>query len=344
MKKFFLLLTIACIGFIARAQTKDEPYLTKSLSGSNLTEVMARTSGGSITVSGGAGQDARIEVYVRSNNSKDRLSKEEIKKRIEDDYNFSVEVTGGKLSAVARQKINFKNWKRALSFSFKIYVPKNVSTDLATSGGSIHLSDLTGSQQFRTSGGSLHIDNLNGKIDGRTSGGSIHIADSHEDIDLHTSGGSINAEDCSGTINLGTSGGSVRMSDLDGNIKARTSGGSVHGDDIKGELNAHTSGGRVDLQGLRGSVDASTSGGSMHVELLELGKYVTIHNSSGNVDLTMPGKKGMNLKLRGGRVRTSTLNNFSGKMDDDEITGTINGGGVPVNVRSSGGRITLTIK
>jgi hypothetical protein len=47
-----------------------------------------------------------------------------------------------------------------LSISFKVFVPKNTSTDLSTSGGSISLTNLTGEQKFSTSGGSLNIDNV----------------------------------------------------------------------------------------------------------------------------------------------------------------------------------------
>jgi hypothetical protein len=31
-------------------------------------------------------------------------------------------------------------------------------------------------------------------------------------------------------------------------------------------------------------------------------------------------------------------------MDEDEVNGTLNGGGVPVTIRSSSGRVTLTLK
>ena len=343
MKKLVLLFTIAFTGLIACAQQNDEPYMTKSLSGSNIKNILAKTSGGSLQVSGDHASDARIEVYIRSNNGSDKISKEEIEKRLEN-YELNIDASNGKLTAIARSKTNFTNWRKGLSISFKIYVPQQVSTDLSTSGGSIHLASLTGTQQFRTSGGSLHMDQLNGKIDGRTSGGSIHISNSHDDIDLHTSGGSIEAKSCDGKINLATSGGSVRLNELKGKITASTSGGSVRGDDVAGELYAHTSGGRVDLQGLRGSVDASTSGGSIDVELLELGSYVTIRNSGGSVDLTLPKGKGLDLNIKGDRVRTTTLTNFSGKLDEDEIDGTVNGGGIPVKVRSSSGRITLTMK
>jgi hypothetical protein len=345
MKKILSLLIALSPVLFAAAQSEKEPYMTKQLSGDNVKSAKVETSGGSILVNGVSNSEARIEVYIRSSNSKYDYSKEEIAKKLEEDYELTVNVSGGTLTAIAKTKHNNINWNKALSISFKIYVPVEVNTDLSTSGGSISLANLNGNHDFRTSGGSLHIDKLGGKIIGKTSGGSIEVAHSKaEIIDLRTSGGSIHAEDCMGKLALITSGGSLHLKDLVGSVEARTSGGGVHADDIKGDLVAHTSGGNIDLKGLAGSLDAATSGGGVHVELIELGKYVTINNSGGNVDLTLPGDKGLDLKLSGNRINTGALKNFSGKMDEDNVNGTLNGGGIPVTVRSSSGRISLSFK
>ncbi len=134
MKKIFNLLLVAfLLGNAVYAQNGDEPYLSKSLSKETVTDVFARTSGGGILVEGVSASDARIEVYIRANNSRD-MSKEEIKKRLED-YKLVVEVVANKLTATAEPKSSFDDWKRGLSISFKIYVPSKVSTDLSTSGG-----------------------------------------------------------------------------------------------------------------------------------------------------------------------------------------------------------------
>ena len=347
MKKLLLVLFTACISWSLQAQfdAEKDPFKTQSLSNSSIQKVYARTSGGSISVTGVPAGEARIEVYVQpSNYRSNRLSKEEIQKRLDEDYDLVITTENNKLSATAKTKERNMDWKRGLSISFRIYVPQNNSTDLSTSGGSIHLVNLDGIQDFSTSGGSLHIDKVSGKINGRTSGGSIDITDSKDDIDLSTSGGSIHADNCNGTLKLNTSGGSLDLTSLQGNIKATTSGGSVHGDKIKGELAAHTSGGSVSLRDLSGSVESSTSGGNMDVEVIELGKYVTIDNSGGNINLKLPAGKGMNLDLRGDKIRIDQLTNFNGSKDDDQVDGTVNGGGVPVHVRAGSGRITLAMK
>jgi hypothetical protein len=341
MKKILNLLLATLFVSVAVYAQDGEPYLTKSLSKESVANVLARTSGGSISVEG-VSSDARIEVYITSNNNRS-ISKEEIKERLAKDFKLTVEVVENKLTAIAEPNSSFNDWKKGLSISFKIYAPSNVSTDLNTSGGSIFLSNLSGTQTFSTSGGSLNLSKITGKTRGRTSGGGITVKDSKDDITLSTSGGSIRASNCSGALRLNTSGGRIELNDLNGEIEAETSGGPISGDNIRGSIYARTSGGRIELSNLACGVDASTSGGGINVDIVEVVGSVTVNNSGGNVNLKMPANKGLNLRLRGNNINTTNLTNFNGDHEDNRITGKVNGGGVEVNVSTSGS-ITFTMK
>ncbi|AXY74888.1 hypothetical protein D3H65_13220 [Paraflavitalea soli] len=345
MKQILFLLLAGSITYSVQAQN-DAPYLTKSLKDAGIEQVLAETSGGNISITGDAAAEARIEVYVRPNNGRSQLSKEEIEKRISEDYEFSIGTADHKLTAIAKPKNRFGrfDWKKALSISFRIYVPRNVATNLTTSGGNLDLAHLSGTQDFRTSGGNLQIDDLTGKIKGVTSGGNIHLKDSKDDITLSTSGGNIDARNSSGKLKLTTSGGNVTLEELKGNIDATTSGGSVRGNVVTGELYAVTSGGNVTMSELSCSISASTSGGNITVSLKELGSFVKLSNSGGNINLDLPGNKGLDLRITGDKVKASSLSNFSGKIEDDSIDGKLNGGGIPVTVRGNGGRVSLSIK
>jgi hypothetical protein len=346
MKKYFLLSLLGAFQLVSMAQPKwdKEPFITKSLSNESIKNVDVQTSGGSISVSGVAPAQARIEVYVSPNNNKNDVSKEEIQKRMNELYDLKISVANNKLTATAKSKEKIKDWKKALNISFKVFVTKNVSTDLSTSGGSISLADLSGDLKFSTSGGSLDLDNVAGKIDGRTSGGSINLENSKDEIELTTSGGSIHAKNCNGKLRLSTSGGSLDLKDLKGDIRATTSGGSVEGRNVEGELITHTSGGSIHLSDLSCSLETSTSGGNIDVSIKQLGKYVKISNSAGNIDLELPKGKGVDLELSGDKIKTDKLDNFNGKVDDDEVTGKLNGGGILVRVDAGSGRIYLGLK
>ncbi len=330
---------MAGLSLILFAQTQS-PYYVKPADGS-VNRVEVSTSGGSILVAHEAGQNNRVEVYIKGNNGKD-LSKAEIEERLNKSYDLVIETSANKIRAIAKTKKGYNDWKNSLSISFKIYVPEKVDSDLKTSGGSITIKGMNGDHDFATSGGSLNISGMKGTLDGKTSGGSINVKGSEGEMELATSGGSITAEGCKGNIELATSGGSLKLNNLNGNIEANTSGGSISGGDVKGQLITSTSGGSVKISQMRGSLEASTSGGSMDIGIVEFGSYVKLRNSGGSISLRIPAGKGANLDLQGNKVSVPNLTNFSGNASDDEIKGKINGGGVPVTVKASSGKINVS--
>jgi DUF4097 and DUF4098 domain-containing protein YvlB len=347
MKKTIMVLLVSCTSLLLAAQKDagETPFLVKSLAGQPVKDVEVETSGGNISVQGDA-SDSRIEVFIWASNGKrgSNLSKEDIQSRLDEYYDLKIDVKNSTLTATAKPKTKMKDWKKGLSISFKVFVSRDVSTDLTTSGGNIDLRGLSGEQRITTSGGNLHIDDIKGKLKGSTSGGNIHVKNSNENIDLTTSGGNIEAENCTGGIKLGTSGGSLRLMKLDGNINASTSGGNVNADDIKGDLVANTSGGNINLAGLACNVSTGTSGGDIRVTVKEPGKFVRIRNSGGRIELQLPAGKGYDLDLTGDNVQADNLGNFQGKREHDQIDGKVNGGGTEVNVNASSGKLVLTLK
>src|ERR1700732_5196538 len=121
MKTYLTLFIVAWQSVTALAQDYDNktPYLTKSLANDAISSVVVSTSAGGIAVSGQSGEAPRIEVYIRGNNNRE-LSKEEIKKRLEEDYDMNISVNGHELSAIVKNRHNFTNWRQSISISFKI--------------------------------------------------------------------------------------------------------------------------------------------------------------------------------------------------------------------------------
>ncbi len=347
MQNFGQTLAVALLltGPAIAQNTSQTPYQTKTFATNGLTTVRVETSGGSILVEGDHAGEAKVEVYVQPNNQNgsQALTQAELDERLSQ-YSITVETQGGVLVATAKRKDNrnIMSWKNGLSIAFRVYVPRQMATDLHTSGGSINLSHLAGSQKFETSGGSLSLTDLDGNTQGHTSGGSINLNNCRPMVAVETSGGSIEAMASSGKIRLETSGGSVRMRDLNGDVHATTSGGSVEGNDIKGELFTSTSGGSVRIKGMAGSLEASTSSGSVEAEMVAIGKYVRLSASSGSVRVRMPLDKGLDLDLRGNRVTVpQPMAGFSGSIEKDRVRGQLNGGGIPVVLSASSGSVSV---
>lgn len=342
MKRILFLVAVGLPFVTLKAQS---PYMQKSFPRESVHEVRAETSGGNISVSGETSGEARIEVYIKPSNGRDYgISKEEIEKKLREQFDLTVEVEGGVLKAIAKHKEHFMRWNNSLSISFVIHAPQTANSSLRTSGGNIDIKGLSGTENFTTSGGNLEVEQLSGKITGVTSGGNVSIIDSRDHIDLSTSGGNMRAERCEGMMRLSTSGGNVALKELKGNIRATTSGGEVAGADISGEVQAKTSGGNVDFEHMAGSLAASTSGGNIHVSLTDPGKYVDLSNSGGDITLVLPQGKGLDLNISAEEVHSTAMNNFKGDLDKHRISGTLNGGGVPVKVDGNGGSVHLSFK
>ena len=264
-------------------------------------ELYVSTSGGSIRVEGGNSNQVKVEMYAKSN----RHSDSKIREIIEEDYEIRIEKTGSRIEAVAKRESSGWSWN-GLSISFVVYTPKDFECELNTSGGSLKISGLTGK--------------------------------SHE---LKTSGGSITAEDMSGDLEARTSGGSITVNDYNGEIDVKTSGGSIRLNGIRGDIEATTSGGGVRIKDVEGAFYATTSGGSIDAEINKLEDQLVLKTSGGSVHAEIPSGLGLDLDLRGNRVKTS-LNNFSGESKSDRVKGTVNGGGIMVQLSTSGGSVNLS--
>lgn len=342
MKKL-LFSFIAALLYLNVSAADEKPFLVKTFTSSSVKDVNVVTSGGGISVSGTAGAESRVEVYIRPSNSSNgkTISTEEINERLER-YTFSVKQEGSTIVCVAKAKDKM-NWKEGLSITFKLFVPKNISTDLNTSGGGINLASLKGNLKFRTSGGGLQLTDLDGTITGSTSGGGIKLINCDNKVDVQTSGGGIRAEGCDGDIKLVTSGGGITLKHLTGKIDATTSGGGIDVDGIKGNVVVSTSGGSINLEGVSGNMKASTSGGGINAEIVSLDENLSLNTSAGSVNLKLPSNRdGLNVDIRGNRVDFENLSNFEGRKDRNTLQGTINGGGKNVKISASSGHVNIS--
>ncbi|UBM58300.1 DUF4097 domain-containing protein [Marinilongibacter aquaticus] len=341
MKKFLLvLMTFMCLQTVQANENPfaESPYLVKTIRPANIRQIEVLTSAGVIEVNGESKNEARVEVFIRDNHGKP-LSDSEIEERLKD-YTLKVEKEGNALVCLAKRK-DGKWAKNGLSISFRIYSPKEISTDLKTSGGGIRLKNLEGNLKFATSGGGLDLEGLRGNIEGRTSGGGIKLTDCHDKIDLVTSGGGIIAQNASGSINLATSGGGLVLEHLSGKISAHTSGGGIKIEDVSGELETATSGGGIVLTGAKGKISASTSGGGIVAEVEKVDERLELHTSGGNISVELPLNQGMDLNIRGNKVAMDKSSDFNGVREKNKIQGRWNGGGAKVDISTSSGSVAV---
>lgn len=269
----------------------------------------ASTQGGDITIKTADVAEVRIRAkqVVRANSEQEA---DEILAKLD----LTMEQNGNDVTAESKYERHgpgtwFGNWP-PVNVSFEITVPKNYHLNLNTSGGNIAVASVTGNVKARTSGGDLKFARVDGDIDAGTSGGNIVLAEGTARAKLNTSGGDIHVDRAGGPTEVSTSGGNIELESVANLISATTSGGDVRAN-ITGPLTQDTllstSGGEVDVKVAKGTgfqLDASTSGGDVRAD----GLTITIE--------------------KGG----------SGKS---RLSGSVNGGGPRLKLRSSGGDVTI---
>ena len=316
----FILLLTSCW-----AQQDKVLFKTENFPSNSIKQVEVNTPGGQITVTGGAGSEATVEVFLNPNGNRRETRSTDLASIFAEEYDLTLSVQNGTLTAKAERK-GRQHGNNPLSVSFNIVVPSKVDTRLQTAGGSIHLKQLDGSQSFKTAGGSLHLDGLSGIINGETAGGSITASDSKGSIDIVSAGGSIKLDNLSGTLNV------------------RTAGGSIKGEKLSGTLTASTGGGSVELNDLSCALDANTGGGSISASLKTVSEHVNIKTGAGSINLQVPADQGYDVDLRGTRVNANNLRNFSGSQKKEAVKGQVNGGGVALTASTGSGSVNVSLR
>jgi hypothetical protein len=224
---------------------------------------------------------------------------------------FRIEQQGN--DVVAEAKSDRKGgWfgQNRVAVDFTVMVPRQFNVDLVTSGGDIRVGDLTGTVKARTSGGDLEFARIAGDVEGRTSGGDVSLAEGTARADLSTSGGDITVTRAGGPTKVSTSGGDIRLEAVAELLGASTSGGTIVA--------------RL-LEAPRRDVELSSSGGDIRVTLPKAAAFVLdAGTSGGNVDAA-----GLTLTLE------------KGGQGKSRLSGSVNGGGPRLRLRTSGGDIKV---
>jgi DUF4097 and DUF4098 domain-containing protein YvlB len=162
------------------------------------------------------------------------------------------------------------------------------------------------------------------------------------EVSVHTGGGSIDLKDTVGSVKLNTSGGDITARNLEGTVGLRTSGGTISVDKVRGDLDANTSGGDVRLLNIDGRIRGRTSGGSVRVSLTGVNRGISATTSGGDVELILPkGTTGNITASTGGGNISTDFPVTTTVLKETRLEGTLNGGGQPIEARTSGGSIRL---
>ncbi len=304
------------------SQENKIPSLTKTFEMDQPGTLNASSSGGGVVVESHNQKNVVVQAFVRKNGRILSPSDTSLKDVLED-FDITIEKSGSIITANIKRRNHFDVW-RNVGISLTILVPGEMSCNVSSSGGGLKISGVSGTHSFSSSGGGVQLENVSGNTKAKSSGGGVKAVNQNGDVQLSSSGGGVSLEGAHG------------------NVYARSSGGGVHLSDIHGNVDASSSGGGVSVSGEGGSVRATSSGGSVKVNLIKLTRELYLQSSGGGIDAVIRNgqKLGLDLDLKSDRVHID-LHNFSGTSEKNRVKGTMNGGGIRVNMHASGGNVNV---
>ncbi|PKP35680.1 MAG: hypothetical protein CVU00_01250 [Bacteroidetes bacterium HGW-Bacteroidetes-17] len=283
------------------------------------TQLKLVTSDGFIHLTPYDGNTVEVYFIVRKNNHFIRIDRNELERELD----LIVDQSGNRIEVRVRHRDqNWRDWRNRLDVSFEVFAPKNTLGDLQTSDGSIDIGGFTGDQICKTSDGNIEVYNIDGAVY------------------AHTSDGNIKARKIIGETDLSTSDGDITAVSITGNTFCRTSDGDIYIENVEGRTQVGTSDGSIEFHELSGSLKGSTSDGSIKGELINLKGELKLSTSDGNIDVVIPDNLGMDIYLRGENIYTE-FSDFSGSRGKHKIEGRVKGGGIPVSLTTSDGRVSL---
>ena len=310
---------VSCHGF---AQDGKTPTITKVFELNQPGTLHSNSAGGGIIVKTHDEGKVEVQVFVRKNGKILSPSDPRVDDVLED-FDLEIEKNGSVISAKAKRKTKFNILKNE-GIYFTIIVPREMSCNVSSSGGGLTISGVEGTHNFTSSGGSVYLENTAGTTTAKSSGGRVEATNHNGDIHLTSSGGGVTLDEAHGSVYAHSSGGSVRLNNIHGGVDAGSSGGGVS------------------VLGTCDYVKAKSSGGSVNVNISNLTKELHLQSSGGGVDAIIQNgdELGLDLDLRSSRVQID-LKNFTGRSEKDRVKGTMNGGGIPVYMRASGGNVKV---
>lgn len=280
-----------------------KPYLTKEFTLNGPGILKAFTVAGNIEIKTVENSDrVKVELYIDRGYSFWSNSKNL------DNYRITVIQRGNEIvSSVERKNKETGFFSDQMRFSFKVYVPKSMSTELKTSGGNVTVSGLDGNHVIKTSGGNIDLDGITGKLTAYTAGGNIKINNSR------------------------------------GIIYGKTTGGNINVDQSQGEIRLLSEGGRILAERISGTLLARLGGGDIKAQFLKVSEGISLDTGAGNIYLELPKMDGFDLVIRGTEIILPTNLRVDGYKGRQKVEGTVDKGGAPINLSTNYGKIELKI-
>lgn len=212
-----------------------------------------------------------------------------------------------------------------VSISYDVVVPAN--TELHSHTGS----------------GDQEIDGVRGRVEIGSGSGRLNASDIGESLRAETGSGDVEVRSVKGYLHARTGSGNIHASEIGGGFDGETGSGQIILEQTApGSVRAHTGSGDVELRSVRGSLEAQTGSGTIKADGDPTGTW-TLHTGSGDVRLRFASNDSFDLNIHtsSGSLSVAQPITVEGSIGKKSIQGKVHGGGVPVNVETGSGDISV---
>lgn len=222
-----------------------------------------------------------------------------------EEMNWSVVQKDGDIIILADEPRGWTNFD--MDIDVTVHIPARFNIDMETSHGDVLIGDLEGELKMLTSHGDVELANIHSSR--------MWVKSSHGDIE-----------------------GQTLRADI---IELETSHADMEFDSVESEeFSARTSHADIDIDQLRGAATLRTSHGDVDVELIdELG--ADIETQHGDVSVRVKKDARLDLDLQGAEVEVSSVLRVNGRVSEDRVDGSVNGGGRVLRVRTTHGEVVV---
>lgn len=232
---------------------------------------------------------------------------------------------------------------------------------LETGGGHVKVLDVAGDLTAFTAGGHINAGNITGDASLHSGGGHIRARQIGGRVDLETAGGNITVGKASSFVSVHTGGGQIDFGEVGGSVRAQTGGGGIHVMYVSGPMEVESNGGSICVTGASGAVQAATSGGSITAWInpgvpagsgpVRLEAPSQLASGTGDIIVYLPRDLAVNIdatvvngtehQIEADGALHLTMQGPQSGIGPVHATAVLNGGGAPLKLRTTAGKIRL---
>ena len=234
---------------------------------------------------------------------------------------------------------------------------------IETTNGSVDASGITGAADIRNRFARVTVDRVSNGVTIANNNGAVSVTDSGGAGNVRNSFGSVTVRNFRGDLTIANTNGQVDAVDVSGSADIRNGFGGVHFADIKRDLTIKTHNSKVEGSRVGGAVTVANSFGAIIVD--DAGGAIDIHNQNGSIDayssvrgtcrpitlhtsfsrlsVHLPDNANYHVfaKTSFGHLRSDFPLTVSGRVSENEVSGTLGSGQCEMRLTNNNGAIEI---